>query len=134
MTDLDEITADLAERNDTARHLLAAATRFSFGTVGGPNAQEQVDVELRPGLDEHSRPVMRWAVVCFDWVFNRRHGRWTYAKDDCWVPEPIPSYRSDEYLATHRYDTLDEAISVARGLLADGHPYAGPWTRRRLDD
>lgn len=114
-----------------ASELLAAATRFSFGTIGGPNAQEQIDVELRPGLNQDSQPVNRWAVVCYDWTYSR-HGRWTYARD-MWMPEPIPSERDQDYLDAHRYDTLEHAIAVARQLLADGHPYSGPWTRRTLD-
>lgn len=103
-----------------ADDLLAAATRFSFGDVGSQNPHEQIDVEVRRNAFEPG--VVRWIVTC---------AGWTHTHDGTWLYEDIPGERAEEYVDATRWDDRDEAIAVARGLIADGHPNTRSWMRGR---
>jgi len=100
--------------------LLDAATRFSFGAVGSQNPHAQIDVEVRRNAFEPGS--VRWIITC---------AGWTYTHDGRWLYENIPGERTEEYIEATRWRSRDEAISVARGLLVDGHPNNDAWTRGR---
>jgi hypothetical protein len=100
--------------------LLAAATRFSFGDVGSRNPHEQIDVEVRRNAFEPG--AVRWIVTC---------AGWTHTHDGGWLYEDIPGERTEEYADATRWDDRDEAVAVARRLVADGHPNTAAWMRGR---
>ena len=54
---------------------------------------------------------VRYAVRMRSFFDLNRDGNWDYA--------PMPSDRDDEYLETHRWDTLDEAQRVAQLVAGD---------------
>lgn len=100
--------------------LVDAATRFSFGNVGSQNPHEQIDVEVRRNA---FRPGdVRWIVTCFGWTYTR-DGRWLY--------EDIPGERTEAYVEATRWVERDEAVAVARRLIADGHPNTEAWMKGR---
>lgn len=105
--------------------LLAIATKFSVGRFGDPYASphDTIDVEAHPGIAPDGAPVMRWGIICAGWA---------YTKAGKWVQEPIPSYRTEKYLAQARWYVRDEAINVARMLMAEGHPQTEKFRRRSV--
>ena len=70
---------------------------------GGPFDATDVRLERR----KNREGISRWAVVNRSCVLNKE-GEWEW--------EPIPSSRTDEYLARTRFDTPSDALAAFRAL------------------
>lgn len=122
----------LAEHDDAKQHyndavnearaehtLLDSATKFTFGPFGDPQAisHSWIDVEARPGPKG-----IRWSIMCSGWAYTR---------DGTWTWERIAGERTQQYLDTTRWESCDDAVAIARRLIADGHPHTTAWTKGR---
>lgn len=98
--DVDEAEAELAQ----LQKIKQAATEFEImpqKRLDDGRAIGEIRIKRRGQRDGS----MKWAVYMRD--------SWVLTKDFEWALEPIPSSRTDEFLATTRFDTLDEAWSAA---------------------
>lgn len=76
------------------------ATRYEVSCL----LPDHIDVDLFTIAVEW-RGKDRWAVLL--------RGHWALGTDGEWSREPIPSYREDDWLASHRFG-LDEALKLAK--------------------
>lgn len=71
---------------------LARATRFSLGVC--PIYKRNVSIESRDQLDGSRK----WVLKMDSWVLG---------KDGIFIYEPLPSSRTDDFIANTRYDTKE---------------------------
>lgn len=126
--------AELAGATKRARAELANASRYTYGPLRPYGAGRiQVNDDHQPdenlveatavaGIGPNATDVIRWSITSDGWA-------WT--KDGRWIFEPQPSDRNADYIAATRWDNRDEAIVIARKLIADGHPNTTAWTKGR---
>lgn len=89
--------------------IIAVLERVSFSPIP-PGSMDrcswEVTVERAQGFDGE-----RWAV--------RQMGRCLNVLTEAWEHEPIPSSRTDQWLAMHRFDSYDQACGMAARLAPD---------------
>lgn len=120
----DEVAAQLIAALRQSRSLLAHATCFEFqfpqtvasastvlfGTPDDRRKQSDSPERHSPSgiFTVEKRDNDSWAIV---------HRRMNYTRDGQWVPEPLPSNRTDDFLARARWklpEALVEAVNLSR--------------------